>query len=251
MTKIVLIGAGNLAFHFYKKLTNCNEVKVIQWYSRSLQKIDFAKKQTEVIDQFSQIKSADLYLICVSDDAIGSMCKKINTTNLVVHCAGGVSIDQLEGTLRKGVFYPLQTFSKDQDLSFDQLPFCIETTDPKDQILLSNLAKAMGGIPHKINSETRTQMHIIAVLINNFGNHLLHLGSKLLKEHDISFKIFHPLIEETYQKALKSGPENTQTGPAIRDDQKTIEKHVGLISDENIKKLYLNLTSSIQRNHEK
>tara|TARA_A100001015_G_C14787478_1_gene631699 strand:- start:197 stop:736 length:540 start_codon:yes stop_codon:yes gene_type:complete len=179
------------------------------------------------------------------------MCKKINTTNLVVHCAGGVSIDQLEGTLRKGVFYPLQTFSKDQDLSFDQLPFCIETTDPKDQILLSNLAKAMGGIPHKINSETRTQMHIIAVLINNFGNHLLHLGSKLLKEHDISFKIFHPLIEETYQKALKSGPENTQTGPAIRDDQKTIEKHLGLISDENIKKLYLNLTSSIQRNHEK
>ena len=178
------------------------------------------------------------------------MCKKINTTNLVVHCAGGVSIDQLEGTLRKGVFYPLQTFSKDQDLSFDQLPFCIETTDPKDQILLSNLARAMGGIPHKINSQTRTQMHIIAVLINNFGNHLLHLGSKLLKEHDISFKIFHPLIEETYQKALKSGPEKTQTGPAIRDDQKTIEKHLGLISDENIKKLYLNLTSSIQRNHE-
>ena len=169
---------------------------------------------------------------------------------MVVHCAGGVSIDQLKGTPRKGVFYPLQTFSKDQDLSFDQLPFCIETTDPKDQILLSNLAKAMGGIPHKINSETRTQMHIIAVLINNFSNHLLHLGSKLLKEHDIPFKIFHPLIEETYQKALKSGPENTQTGPAIRDDQKTIEKHVGLISDENIKKLYLNLTYSIQRNHE-
>ena len=250
MTKTILIGAGNLAFHFYKKLTNCNEVNLIQWYSRSVQKINFAKKQIEVTDQFSQIKSADLYLICVSDDAIGSICKKINTTEMVVHCAGGVSIDQLKGTPRKGVFYPLQTFSKDQDLSFDQLPFCIETTDPKDQILLSNLAKAMGGIPHNINSETRTQMHIIAVLINNFGNHLLHLGSKLLKGHDISFKIFHPLIEETYQKALKSGPENTQTGPAIRDDRKTIEKHLGLISDENIKKLYLNLTHSIQRNHE-
>ena len=53
-----------------------------------------------------------------------------------------------------------------------------------------------------------------------------------------------------YQKALKSGPENTQTGPAIRNDQKTIEKHLGLLSDENIKKLYLNLTTSIQRNHE-
>ena len=81
MTKTVLIGAGNLAFHFYKRLTNCNEVKVIQWYSRSLQKIDFAKKQTEVIDQFSQIKSADLYLICVSDDAIGSMCCLLYTSD--------------------------------------------------------------------------------------------------------------------------------------------------------------------------
>ncbi|OUW76405.1 MAG: hypothetical protein CBD72_03820, partial [Flavobacteriaceae bacterium TMED212] len=71
-----------------------------------------------------------------------------------------------------------------------------------------------------------------------------------LNEHDIPFEIFHPLIKETYQKGLKSGPENTQTGPAIRDDQKTIEKHLGLLSDENIKKLYLNLTTSIQRNHE-
>ena len=46
------------------------------------------------------------------------------------------------------------------------------------------------------------------------------------------------------------GPENSQTGPAIRQDKKTINKHLEMLSDQNLKNLYLNLTSSIQKmNH--
>ena len=92
---------------------------------------------------------------------------------------------------------------------------------------------------------------MIAVLANNFANHLLHLGSDLSKKHKIPFHIFNPLIEQTYQKALDNGPENSQTGPALRRDQKTIEKHIDLITDDNLKKLYLNLTTSIQKKHER
>ncbi|MGB2435492.1 MAG: DUF2520 domain-containing protein, partial [Flavobacteriaceae bacterium] len=94
-------------------------------------------------------------------------------------------------------------------------------------------------------------MHMIAVLINNFGNHLLHLGSELSKKHNIPFHIFSLLIKETYQKALDNGPENSQTGPASRHDQKTIDKHLEMLTDDDLKKLYLNLTTSIQKKNER
>ena len=90
MIKIVMIGAGHLAFQFFRQLESCRKVNLIQWYNRSLQKIDFAKSKVEITDQLSELKVADLYLICVSDDAIESISKKIQTEGLIAHCAGGV-----------------------------------------------------------------------------------------------------------------------------------------------------------------
>lgn len=251
MIKIVLIGAGHLAFHFYNQFQRCSQANLIQWYNRSLEKIDFAQPKVAVTNQLKELKTADLYLICVSDDAIESVSEKIQTEGLIAHCAGGVPIEQLRGSSRKAVFYPLQTFTKGQDLSFDRLPFCIETTRPKDQNLLNGLANALGGVPHEFNSEKRALIHMIAVWVNNFGNHLLHLGSELSKKHNIPFHVFSLLIKETYQKAMDNGPENSQTGPALRHDQKTINKHLDLLTDQDIKKLYLNLTTSIQKKHER
>ena len=251
MTKIVLIGAGHLAFHFYRQFQRCREVNLIQWYNRSLEKIDFVQPKVAVTNQFTELKAADLYLICVSDDAIEKVSEKVQTQGLIAHCAGAVPIDRLRGSSRKAVFYPLQSFTKERDLSFDKLPFCIETTQPKDQNLLNDLANALGGVPHEFNSEKRALIHMIAVFANNFANHLLHLGSDLSKKYKIPFHIFNPLIEQTYQKALDNGPENSQTGPALRRDQKTIDKHIDLITDDNLKKLYLNLTTSIQKKHER
>jgi predicted short-subunit dehydrogenase-like oxidoreductase (DUF2520 family) len=251
MRKVILIGAGHLAFHFYRQFLTCREVNLIQWYNRSLEKIDFAQSKVAVTNQLSQLKTADLYLICVSDDAIKSVSENIQTDGLIVHCAGGVPLNRLSGPSRKAVFYPLQSFTKGRDLSFNKLTFCIETSHPKDQILLEDLAKALGGVAHEFNSDKRALMHMIAVLINNFGNHLLHLGSELSKKHNIPFHIFSLLIKETYQKALDNGPENSQTGPASRHDQKTIDKHLEMLTDNDLKKLYLNLTTSIQKKHER
>jgi hypothetical protein len=91
---------------------------------------------------------------------------------------------------------------------------------------------------------------MIAVWVNNFSNHMLHLGSDLSKKYQIPFQIFHPIIEETFQKALSMEPQNAQTGPAVRQDHKTIKKHLDLISGQDIKKLYLNLSTSIQKKYE-
>tara|TARA_B100001175_G_C19509230_1_gene642704 strand:+ start:1078 stop:1833 length:756 start_codon:yes stop_codon:yes gene_type:complete len=251
MTKVVLIGAGHLAFHFYRQLEACCKVSLTQWYNRSLEKIDFAKTNVAVTNQFSQIKDADLYLICVSDDAIKNVTEKIQTEGLIAHCAGGVPLSRISSPSRKAVFYPLQTFTKERDLSFDKLPFCIETSNSKDQNLLKDLAKALGGFAYEFDSEKRALIHLIAVFINNFGNQLLFLGSELSKKNNIPFYMFSSLIEETYKKALDNGPENSQSGPASRRDQKTIDKHLEMLTDKSLKKLYLNLTTSIQKRNER
>ena len=248
MIKIVLLGAGHLAFHFYEQLRSLSGVNLIQWYSRSIEKIDFAKKQLMITDRLSELVPADLYLLCVRDTAIESVSETISPKGVVVHCAGGVPIDRIKGSSRKAVFYPLQTFTKEQHIRFDKVPFCIETTNPKDQKILNDLSQMLGGIPLHIDSEKRALIHLIAVFVNNFGNHILQLGSELSQKHQIPFDIFHPLIEETYQKAMTKGPKIAQTGPAMRKDQETIDKHLDLLEDENFKKLYLNLTSSIQKN---
>lgn len=250
MTKILLLGAGHLAFHFYEQFKACSSVQLIQWYNRSIEKIGFAKEQIKITDQIDKLEDADVYLLCVKDEIIEALSEKIKTRGLVVHCAGGISINELKGTSRKGVFYPLQSFTKERSLSFDELPFCIEALEQKDQQLLCEFAQQLGGIPHIMNTEKRAYLHMIAVWVNNFSNHMLHLGSDLSQKHQIPFEMFRPLIEETFKKALSMGPQNTQTGPALRQDLKTIQKHFDLITDQDIKKLYLNLSTSIQKKHE-
>ena len=250
MIKVVLIGAGNLAFHFFKQFNSSEKVILKQWYNRSLEKIQFAESVVAITNQLNRLKKADLYLICVSDDAIETISEKIQINGLFAHCAGAVPINRLSGKTRKAVFYPLQTFNREKDLSFDKLPFCIETSYPKDRTLLNDLVHCLGGVAYEFDSKKRGIIHMIAVFINNFSNHLLHLGSDLSSNYQIPFEIFQLLIIETYHKSMLIGPKNSQTGPAIRRDQKTIDKHLDLLMDDDLKKLYLILTDSIQKKHE-
>ena len=250
MIKTVLIGAGNLAFHFQKNLIASKKTELIQWYSRKLDKINFIKGRVAVTDQISDLKTADLYLITIADDAIAEISAKIQTSALVVHCSGAVPMNKLLCNAKKGVFYPLQTFSKEYPVNFNKVNVLIETEQENDLELLINFANALGAKPVKMDSQKRAYIHLIAVIINNFGNHLLSLGEEIANQQNIPFELFNPLIEQTYKKAISIGSKNSQTGPAKRNDEKTIKNHVDLIRDDDIKKLYLNLTKSIRNKHE-
>jgi predicted short-subunit dehydrogenase-like oxidoreductase (DUF2520 family) len=135
-------------------------------------------------------------------------------------------------------------------LYFKDLPICIEAEDEKDKITLFNLAKGLGALPYEINSSQREVLHLTAVFINNFGNHLINIGNKIAKSNNIPFEILNPIILETAKKAIAQGPEKSQTGPAIRNDENTIKKHLDLLENTQYKELYLNLTASIKQNNE-
>jgi predicted short-subunit dehydrogenase-like oxidoreductase (DUF2520 family) len=244
MIKVILLGSGNVATHLFQAFSKANEVEVVQVFSRTISK-DFP--ETLQTSDYNEIKTADVYIICVSDSAISSVSSKLSFENrLVVHTSGSTDINVLDSKNRKGVFYPLQTFTKNKSVDFSQIPICIETEVPSDFEIIEKLAKSVSNSVYLINGNQRKALHVSAVFVCNFTNHLYTIGNTICLENNIPFEILQALIEETAKKIKSLSPSEAQTGPAVRNDQNTIEKHIDFLTNENQKEIYKILTKSIQ-----
>ena len=190
-----------------------------------------------------------MYIIAISDDAISQFSKKLNLKNkLVVHTSGSVQLDDLNCNANKGVFYPLQSISKHKKINFKKIPICLEAENKIDYSILEKVAKSISKKVFPINSEQRKKLHVAAVFVNNFTNHLYKIGNDICKVNNIDFEILKPLINETAHKIKKLTPSEAQTGPALRNDVKTLSNHLELLN-KNQKEIYNVLTKSIQKNN--
>jgi predicted short-subunit dehydrogenase-like oxidoreductase (DUF2520 family) len=228
MISVLLVGKGNVGSHLYNAFLNAGGITVTQISARNLE----------------NIPQADLTIIAVSDDAIAEVSSKIKN-DLVVHTSGSVSINDLKNDSKKGVFYMLQTFSKDKKVDFSEVPFCLEAENINDYKTLEIVAKSIGKKIYPISSEQRNTLHVAAVFVNNFTNHLYKIGNDICKENKVPFEVLHSLIKETASKIETLSPEKAQTGPAIRNDEKTLKNHLNLL-DKNQQKIYKIFTKSIQ-----
>ncbi|MBT8310558.1 MAG: DUF2520 domain-containing protein [Flavobacteriaceae bacterium] len=252
MISVTLIGAGNVATHFYKAFRKAEETKVLQWYNRSLKSLQMHKNEVEITSDISTLKKADIYIICVSDDAVAEVSEQLPFKNrLVVHTSGSVNIHDLDKKNHRGVFYPLQTFSKEAEIDFSQVPICIEVLEKSTFPILKELAEIIGSKVHRINGDQRSALHLAAVFVNNFTNQLYRIAHEVTEEQSTDFNILKPLILETARKIETLSPYLAQTGPAKRNDKKTIKKHLSLLNNEMHKKVYELLTKSIQETHGK
>ncbi len=252
MIRVVILGAGNVAQHLYAAFMNQKSIEVIQCYNRKGRLLHPDQKESSVIKDITTLQEADVYILAVRDDAIKKVSSQLPFQNrLVVHTSGSVPIDMLGNLNRKGVFYPVQTFSKDKDVDFDNVPFCVEARKEDDLHLLKNLAKSLSEKVFEISSEQRNILHVSAVFVNNFTNYLFSIGNDICKKYNVPFEILHPLLLETAKKAIKMSPDQAQTGPAIRKDNQTIERHLQIISDPLQKEIYQTLTRAIQSKYGK
>ncbi|WP_452220891.1 Rossmann-like and DUF2520 domain-containing protein [Lacinutrix salivirga] len=250
MISIVLLGAGNVATHLYKAFISSEEVSVLQWYNRHLKTIESYKNEVEITDNLAELKPADIYILAVSDDAIEALSNQLPFENrLVVHTSGSTSMYAIDKKHKRGVFYPLQTFSKTAEVDFKTIPLCVEALKKEDLPLLKKIAKAIGSKPHKVNSDQRSVLHLAAVVVNNFTNQLYRIAHEITESEGAEFDILKPLIKETAHKIETMSPFMAQTGPAIRNDKKTIKKHLKLLNNEHHKDVYKLLTQSIQKTH--
>ncbi len=248
---IVIIGAGNVAFHLSRAL-QVNGHRIVQVLGRSTKNArELASLlNCEYITNVQEINAnAHLYILCVPDSTISQLAKSFpKITGSIVHTSGSTSMGVLSQTAEHyGVLYPFQTFSKIRKVIFKDIPFCIEANSQEIKKLLFDLALSLEAKPLEMDSETRKWLHISGVFSCNFVNHMLAISYLITQNKGISFQNLKPLVFETIKKAFESNPFDTQTGPAIRGDSETIRNHIALLTsmDEDIRDLYMTMSTSI------
>lgn len=250
INSVTVIGAGNVGFHLAQLFFSLG-INVIQIFSRKMENAIFCaeKVNTEAINDLEKVKGeVDLVVLAVNDDVIGEVSEKIPVlqNSIIVHTSGSVSTDVLKKHPHYGSFYPLQTFTKNTPPNWKNIPICISANSPKSEKKLLDLANKINDKTYQINDKQRQFLHLNAVIVNNFVNHLMVVAQDILSKNEVDFDILRPLFEETAKKALNFSPSEIQTGPARRGDIKTIEKHLELLKDfPQYQFLYKTLSKSI------
>jgi predicted short-subunit dehydrogenase-like oxidoreductase (DUF2520 family) len=252
MIRVSIIGSGNVAQHLIQAFSKTAEIELVQVYSRKPNVISTKSTSAKIISDFTAFLPVDLIIIAVTDSAISEVSKQIPLKNqLVVHTSGSMSMEVLDDKNRKGVFYPLQTFSKTKEIDFSSIPIFIEAQNDNDYKTLEIVAKSVSNSVNRINSKQRKALHIAAVFVSNFTNHLYQIGYAICLENELPFDALKPLILETANKIVTLSPTEAQTGPARRKDNQTINEHLSFLTDENQKEIYKLLTKSIIDNGKK
>ncbi len=234
---ITIIGAGRVAWHLSRHLETAGHHICEIWSpdGQSAQQLADRLYEATSTDQLNfEHSEAELFLLAVPDDAIRQIATKLVLPEgtVLAHTSGSKGIDLLTDLpYVAGVFYPLQTFSKEKEVDFRQIPVLIEGETPEATQLLKDIASSLSKKVQYATSEQRKTLHLAAVFACNFTNHLLTIASNILETDELDFKLLHPLINETIQKALHLGPDLAQTGPAIRRDIGTMRAHLESLSD--------------------
>jgi predicted short-subunit dehydrogenase-like oxidoreductase (DUF2520 family) len=243
--RIVLLGTGNLATRLGLAL-HAKKIEIIQVFGRSISDGIHLSKQLEC--SFTSLKheiklDADLYFLAVTEEAIPEILVNSPIKNqLVVHTSGSVPMEILSAFSNNyGVFYPLQTLSKQREVDFSTIPVCIEASSQDNLEKLYELANLISGQVFHIDSAKRLQLHLAAVFVCNFVNHLYSIGEHLLQDQNLDFDLLKPLILETALKVMTFPPEEVQTGPAMRGNQSIMDLHFKMLEQfpewQNIYKL--------------
>lgn len=248
--KIAILGSGNVAYHLAKMFKEKN-IPISQIFGRNEKDLQEISEQFEIPFSTTELADAELYFIAVNDDAVAAISKNIkNQNSLVAHTSGSLPKEILEGNYRKASFYPLQTFSKSKMLQYSEIPFFVEAENEEDSQILENLALKISEKVMKSDYEKRKYIHLTAVFACNFVNHLFARAKEISNSQHIPFHYFLPLIKETTSKIEKIEPKLAQTGPAIRNDEKILQLHEALITEEEHLKIYKVMNESIKKMYE-
>ena len=236
ISTITVIGAGRVGSALARRFRAVG-MEVVEVYSRTAQRAARLAEATgaQPLTHLKRLAPADLYLIAVPDDAIAGTARRLRTVlpaaARVVHCSGATPSAVLTAHFnRGGVFYPLQSFAPDRPLDWTTLPLCVHAQDAGTEDALEQLARQLSPVVHRVDDEQRAALHVAAVLVNNFTNYLFRAAEDVTAAHGLPFAILRPLIEETVARLGSAPARELQTGPAVRGDQRTIDRHLALLA---------------------
>lgn len=253
MSSIVILGAGNVAFHLTRALIE-NTFNVRQIFNRTLEHAKEIGEANRIsyTDKISEIQKADLYIVACADSGIEEFSKHIPFDDvLVVHTSGSTPMSALQGNYRKGVLYPLQTFTKKKKVKYDEIPFFIEAENRNDLNVLKELALRISNEVYELEFSKRMEIQMCGVWASNFVNYMYKIAGDFCAKNGVPFDVLEPLIQETANKVKEMSPIDAQTGPARRGDEVIINRHLDLLKDDaNLSQIYQILTNSIKKEYE-
>lgn len=248
MFSIVILGTGNVATHMFKAFQNSKATRVIQVYNHRPESLKAFENLVDTTSSISGLKAADLYLLCLKDDVIEKISEQIQSFEAIIaHTSGSQTVLSKPNS---AVFYPLQTFSKNSPLDYSKIPICLEANSEENISILKTIASSISNQVFEIDSTQRQTLHLAAVFVCNFTNHLYKIGEDICQKDQMPFDILKALIQETSEKVNRESPSQIQTGPAIRKDSSTIKRHLKQLKDKRHKDIYQLLTQSIIESHD-
>ena len=253
--KVVLVGAGNLATNLGKALVRKGDVSVVQVFSRTIQSAELLAGQLgcrAVCDMDEVDRDADAYVVSVKDNVLEQVAASVcqgREEAVFVHTAGSMPMTLFEGKAKHyGVLYPMQTFSKNKEVVFNEIPCFVEASDEYAMSVIRQLATVSRRVS-PMNSADRRYLHLAAVFACNFTNHCYALAAEVLGQRGIPFDVMLPIIDETARKVHQLTPREAQTGPAVRYDRNVIDAQAAMIDDPLTREIYELLSKSIHDKH--
>jgi predicted short-subunit dehydrogenase-like oxidoreductase (DUF2520 family) len=247
--KVAIIGAGNVSWHFTMRLLQHSSIH-LSIHSRDELNSIWKSFPQSLIRSLSKKVSPDTecVIIAVNDDHIGSLLHEysVPTDCTIVHTSGTQPLQVLaEHSKHTGVIYPLQTLTR--GVPEAHIPLYLESNSKQAETTVKRLASLLSDTFSFATSEDRRVIHLSAVFVSEyFVNHQLLLAEEILRDVNLPLAILGPLVRQTIEKAIKHGPLIAQTGPAVRNDLKTIQLHESMIHQEVGLSIYKLLTSSIR-----
>ncbi len=253
--KIFIIGTGNVATTLGSAIVAAGH-KVTGVFGRNTER---AKKLAEKLNSRAVFslkdadKVSDIFLIAVNDNAIKDVAAKLPAVRgIVVHTSGSTHLNVLEKHKQSGVFYPVESITVKFPVSFRKVPVCLEASNEKTMKTLMAFASTLSEKLYVLSSEQRQTLHLAAVFTNNFTNHLLHAATGLLEKAHVPGELLQPLAVSTVKNAFNNGPLQSQTGPAVRNDTKTINRHLQMLQNNTpLFELYKLITGQIKETQSK
>jgi len=244
LPKLVFIGSGNLATHLALVFSG-KGYPVLQVYSRTEESASALATKVNcscTTDITTLDENADIYICALKDSVMREVLSQADFHDkLLIHTAGSVPMDILsEYSANYGVFYPLQTFSKNRIVDFSGIPLFIEGNNAENFSVIKSLADRVSNVVYKADSEQRKRLHLAAVFACNFTNHLYSVAAGIVeKSGDFPWEVLLPLIDETAKKVQTLSPVEAQTGPAVRYDKNVIDRHLEMLgADEELRRVY-------------
>jgi predicted short-subunit dehydrogenase-like oxidoreductase (DUF2520 family) len=247
--KVVMVGAGNVATILSRLITQNNHT-ISQVISRNIYHAreladKFGATYTDFAGEFDL--SADLFIIATTDASLTDNFANFHTGDkLVVHTAGSVSKEVLQKmSSNYGVLYPLQSLRKELE-EIPPIPFLVDGNNDGTRVWLKEFALTLSGNVSEATDEERLKLHTAAVIVSNFTNHLYAIAEDFCGKEHVNFDLLKPLIMETAHRIEHASPTEVQTGPAVRKDIHTLDKHLRTLSPHpKLRTTYMRLTDSI------